>query len=103
MPVEERMRRPKKGAPPITGREAGEECDQRAVGPDGPGMGDLAAEHRELMAKHDDLGILGESGHQVDAEEPQDHGRAASSRATCEAKPFVFAPRNASEKPHEVR
>ena len=69
--------------------ETSQEDDQGPIGPGETGAGDLSAHHGQLVAQHQDLGILGRSIRPVDAndlenapdkpvEERQGHGARAS-------------------------
>src|ERR1035441_1555142 len=58
MPAEDRLRRDEERSPAFPGSETGEHADQRSIGPGEPGTGNLAAKHGQLVAKHEDLGIL---------------------------------------------
>ncbi len=85
-------------SPALSGYEASQEGDEGTVGPGEAGTGDLAAKHGQLMAKHEDLGILGRRIHAVDAndlkhasdetvEEGEGHGGRASPSAFWLVKP----------------
>ena len=69
MPTEESLRCYEERAPQLTRDETGEQGDQRAVGPAEARPGYLPAQHCQLVAQHDDLGILRQSVHLVDTEE----------------------------------
>jgi hypothetical protein len=56
-----------KRIPEFSAYESGEEGDEGTVGPGEAGPGDLAAEHGQLVAQDEDLGILGRSIRPVDA------------------------------------
>ena len=49
--------------------EAGEQCDQRAVGPGRTQTADVAAKHRQLLTEDKDLGTLGDAVHPVRTDE----------------------------------
>ena len=98
MPAKDRLGRDEEGCPPLTGDQASEGTDERSIRPGEAGTGDLALEHGELMAQHEDLGVLGHAVHPVDAdrlcdatdeavEEGERHGRRASPSSSCLVKP----------------
>ena len=72
MPAEDRLRRDEERSPALSGHEAGQEGDEGTVGPGEAGTGDLAAEHGQLVAEHEDLGILGRGIRPVDANDLED-------------------------------
>ena len=45
--------------PALAGDKTGQEGDDGTVGPGEAGTGDLTAKHGQLVAEHEDLGILG--------------------------------------------
>ncbi len=67
VPDEDRLRRDEERSPALSGYEAGEQGDQRSIGPSEARTSDLATQHGELMAKHQYLGILGDRIHSTDA------------------------------------
>ena len=68
MPAKDRLRCDKEGCPPLTRDEASEGTDGRSVRPGEAGAGDLAPEHDELVAQHEDLGVFGHIVHLVGAD-----------------------------------
>jgi hypothetical protein len=58
VPTKNRLGRDEEGSPAFPRYEAGEQGDQGSIGPGEAGPGDLAAQHGELMAQHQYLGIL---------------------------------------------
>ena len=87
VPGEHRLGRDQERAPPFTGDEASEQGDERPIGPGEAGPPDLAAEHCQLVAQDEDLGILGDVAQMVRTDELKDppeetvqerqgHGRA---------------------------
>ena len=58
MPAEECLRGDEERTPALARHKSGEEGDEGTVGPGEAGTGDLAAKHGQLMAEHEDLGIL---------------------------------------------
>jgi len=87
VPGEHGLGRDQERAPAFTGGEAGEQGDERPIGPGEAGPPDLAAEHCQLAAQDEDLGILGDVAQKVRTDELKDppeetvqerqgHGRA---------------------------
>ena len=58
MPTEDGLRRDQERTPALARHETSEEGDNGAVGPGEAGTSDLAAKHGQLVAEHEDLGIL---------------------------------------------
>ena len=71
MPVEHRLGRHKERAPPLTRDEAGEQGDERPVGPAEAWPPDLASEHRQLVAQDEYLGVLPQGIPPVGTNEPE--------------------------------
>src|SRR5580704_13846706 len=67
MPAKNRLGCDEERCPPITRDEASEGAD-RSIGPSEAGTGGLALEHGELVAQHEDLGILGRRVHPMDSD-----------------------------------
>ena len=89
MPIENRLRRDEERRPSFAGHEPGEQRNDGPVRPVETRTGDLAAEHCQLVTQHEDLGVLCDVVHPVDAhesecavsqavEEGEDHGELAS-------------------------
>jgi hypothetical protein len=74
MPTEDRLGRDEERCPPLTWHQLRQRGDERPVGPGEAGTGDLAAEDGQLVAKHEDLGVLGGAVHAMD---PKQFGHAA--------------------------
>ena len=98
MPAKDRLGRDEEGCPPFTRDEPSEDTDDRSIRPGEAGTGGLAPEHGELVAEHEDLGVLGHRVHPVDAdrfedavdeavEEGERHGRRASPSSSYLVKP----------------
>ena len=98
VPVEHRPGRDQERTPPLTRDQAGEQGNERPVRPAEAGPPALAAEHRQLVAQDEDLGILGDVAQMVHTgelkdpteetvEERQGHGRAAWPNASRLVKP----------------
>ena len=68
MRAENRLRRDEEGCPPLTRDKASEGTDERSIRPGEAGTGALASEHGQLVAQHEDLGVLGHAVHLVDAD-----------------------------------
>jgi hypothetical protein len=62
-------------SPAVPRHEAGEQGDQSPVGPAEPGPPDLAAEHRQLVAQDEYLGVLREGAPPVARDEPEQSAR----------------------------
>jgi hypothetical protein len=58
VPAEDCLRRDEERTPALARYEASEEGDERTIAPGEAGSWDLAAKHGELVAEHEDLGIL---------------------------------------------
>jgi hypothetical protein len=71
VPVEHGPWRHQERAPPLTRDEAGEQGDERPVGPAEAWPPDLASEHRQLVAQDEDLGVLREGTRPVGPDEPE--------------------------------
>jgi hypothetical protein len=67
VPAKDRLRRDEERSPALSGYEAGQEADERPIGPREAGTRDLATQHSDLMAKYQYLGILGGRIHATDA------------------------------------
>jgi hypothetical protein len=87
----------------LTRNETSEEGDEGTVGPGEAGTGDLTAQHGQLVAEHEDLGILGSCVHAVDAEHFQDapdetveEGECHGGRASPSSFPLVKLARRVS-------
>ena len=61
VPVEHGLGRDQERAPPLARDQAGEQGDERPVGPAEAWPADLAAEHRQLVAQDEYLGVLREA------------------------------------------
>jgi hypothetical protein len=59
VPAQQRVGRDEEAGPATSGQHAADRGEQRPVGGFQPGAGHLAAEHRELVAQHEDLQVLG--------------------------------------------
>ena len=64
-PAEDGLWRYKEAVPPLTRDETREQSDQRTVGPAEAGAPDLAAEHGQLVAQDEDLGVLRKGVHLI--------------------------------------
>jgi hypothetical protein len=62
MPAKDRLGCDEEGRPPFTRDEASEDTDDRSIRPGEAGTSGLALEHGELVAEHEDLGVLGLKG-----------------------------------------
>jgi hypothetical protein len=81
VPVEHCLGRHEEGTPPLARGEPRQERDQGTVGPTGARTADLAAEHGQLVAQDDNLGVLREGAHPLDAEQlEQATGEAVEER-----------------------
>jgi hypothetical protein len=58
VPTEDGLGRDQERTPALARHETGEEGDNGAVGPGEAGTSDRAAKHSQLVAEHEDLGIL---------------------------------------------
>ena len=98
MPSKNGLGRDEEGRPALTGDHESEGTDNRSIRPGEAGTGDLALEHGELVAQHEDLGVLCHRVRPVDADRLEDapdeaiekgehHGQRASSSSTCLVKP----------------
>ena len=58
VPAEDCLRGDEERTPALARHKSSEESDEGTVGPGEAGTGDLAAKHGQLMAEHEDLGIL---------------------------------------------
>ena len=74
MPAQDRLGRNEERRPPLAWHQLRQRGDERPVGPGEAGTGDLAAEDGQLVAKHEDLGVLGGGVHPMD---PKQFGHAA--------------------------
>jgi hypothetical protein len=94
MPAKNRPGRDEEGCPPLTRDEPSEGTNERSIRPCEAGTRGLALEHGQLVAQHEDLGVLGHRVHLVDAdcsdkstdeavEEGERHGQRASFSASC--------------------
>ena len=72
VPAQDRLGSDEERRPTLPWHESGQGDDERPVGPGETGSGDLAAEDSQLLAEHQDLGILGGGVHPVDAHEVDD-------------------------------
>jgi hypothetical protein len=72
MPAKDRLGREEEGRPPFTRDEASEDTDDCSIRPGEARTSGLAAEHGELMAECEDLGVLGYLFHPVDADRLED-------------------------------
>jgi hypothetical protein len=90
VPTQDRFRADEERPPAFPRHKAGQEGDEGPVGPGEVGTGDLAVQHGQLVAEHEDLRLLGRGIHPMDAnnlndapdetvEEGQGHDRQASS------------------------
>ena len=59
MPTQDRVRSDEEDRPAVTAEHASERGEDRSVDGFEAGPGDLALQHRELVAQHEDLDILG--------------------------------------------
>ena len=91
MPAQDRLGGDEERRPALAWHEPGQAGDERPVGPAEAGPCDLTAQHGQLVAEHQDLGIFGDGVHPVDphelddatdqaVEEAERHGPAASPR-----------------------
>jgi hypothetical protein len=69
VPVEDRRRRDKQRRPTLARDETGEQRNKGAVGPGESRLLDLAPEDRELVTQDQDLHVLGNDLHPVDADQ----------------------------------
>ena len=67
--VEDGLGRDKERTPPLTRDETGEQGDQRVIILVEAWPGHLPAQHGQLVAQHEDLSVLGDGVHSVDARE----------------------------------
>lgn len=72
VPAKDRLGSDEEGRPALPWHEPGEGRDDCPVGPAEPGARDLAAQDGQLLAKNEDLGILGDGVHVMDAQELED-------------------------------
>ena len=91
MPAKDRLGRDEERCPPLTRNQPSEGTDERSIRPGEAGTGDLALEHGQLMAQHEDLGVLGHGVHLVDADrlgdatdEPVEEGERHGSASLAE-------------------
>ena len=100
MPAQDRLGGDEERRPTLPWHEPGQGGDERSVGPGEPGSCDLAAQDGQLVAEHQDLRILGDGVHPVDAQELDDatdqaveeaerHGVAGSPSRSCLVKPTI--------------
>ncbi len=100
MPAQDRLGGDQECDPPFPGHQPCHGGDERPVRPPQAGTGDLAAQHSQLVAQHEDLRVLGDVVHPVDpdqlddasdesVEEAEGHGAGASSSASCLVKPVI--------------
>jgi len=59
VPAQQRLRRHQPMAPTLGRQQPGQRREHDAVGPGGTWPGDRAAQDRDLVPKHEDLGVLG--------------------------------------------
>ena len=69
VPVEDGLGRDQERTPPLTRDKTGQQGDERPVRPAEAGPADLAAQHRQLVAQDEDLGVLRDGAHPVDTDE----------------------------------
>jgi hypothetical protein len=103
VPTEDGLWPDEERAPALARHETSEEDDEGTVGPGEAGTGDLAAQHGQLVAEHEDLGVLGGCVHAVDAEHFQDapdetveEGERHGGRASPSSFPLVKLARRVS-------
>jgi hypothetical protein len=72
VPAKDRLRRDEKRRPPLPGDQLRQRGDEGPVRPPEAGTGDLAAQYGELVAQHEDFGVLGDGVHPVDPAQLQD-------------------------------
>ena len=100
VPAQDRLGRDEERRPALPWHEPGQGGDECPVGPAEPGSCDLAAQDGQLVAEHQDLGVLGDGVHPVDAQELDDatdqaveeaerHGAAGSLVRSCLVKPTI--------------
>jgi len=98
MPAKDGLGRDEERRPPLARDQVGERADERPIRPGEARTGDLPLEHGELVAQHEDLGVLGQGVHPVDTyrlgdatdeaiEEGERHRRRASFSASCLVNP----------------
>jgi hypothetical protein len=71
-PAQDRLGRDEERRPALPRHQSGQGRDDCPIGPAEPGAGDLAAQDGELLAKHQNLRVLGDGVHVVDAQELDD-------------------------------
>src|ERR1039458_9718015 len=71
-PAQDRLWADEERSPVFSRNKTGQEGDEGPVGPAEAGTGDLAAQHGQLVAEHEDLSILGRGIHPMDANDLND-------------------------------
>ena len=71
VPVEDGLRRDQERSPPLARDQAGDQGDERSVGPAEAWPADLAAEHRQLVAQDEYLGVFPEAIPAMGTNEPE--------------------------------
>jgi hypothetical protein len=66
VPAEDRLRRDEERPPALSGHKTGQESDECTIGPAESWTDDLATKHDQLMAKYQDLSVLGRGIQPVD-------------------------------------
>ena len=100
MPAQDRLGGDQERDPPLPRHQPGQGGDERPIRPPQAGTSDLAAQHRQLVAQHEDLRVLGDVVHPVDpdqlgdasdesVEEAKGHGAEASFSASWLIKAVV--------------
>ena len=100
VPAKDRLGRDEERHPPLPWDQALQSGDERPIRPGEAGTADLPAQHGELVAQHEDLRVLGDVVHPVDAgqldaasdqavEEAERHRAGASSSAPSLVKPRI--------------
>lgn len=67
MPAQDRLGGDQERPPPLTRHHGGERTHERPIRPGEAGPGNLTTQHGQLVAQDEDLGILGDGVHPVDA------------------------------------
>jgi hypothetical protein len=97
VPAKDRLRLDEERRPAFAWQEIRENGDERPVRPREAGSGDLTAQHKKLVAEDQDLRVLGDGVHPMDAGQPHDaadqsveeaerHGRLPSPSEFCLVK-----------------
>jgi hypothetical protein len=72
VPAQDRLWADEERSPVFSRNKTGQEGDEGPVGPAESGTGDLAAQHGQLVAEHEDLSVLGRGIHPMDANDLND-------------------------------